>query len=53
MKYGLQYTCPNYDKPANKNEHCSKVVSTPVSLFWMSRVWRAENLRFSIIFLRT
>lgn len=34
-------TCPNYNKPVNKTEHCSKMVSTSPSIFGMS--WGMES----------
>jgi len=39
--YNVTLMCPNCDKPVNKTEHCSDVVSTIPSLFGTS--WGAES----------
>lgn len=42
--HNVTFMCPNYDKPVNKTEHCSDVVSTLPSLFGMS--WGVESRKF-------
>lgn len=39
--HNVTLMCPNYNKPVNKTEHCSDVVSTLPTLFGMS--WGAES----------
>jgi hypothetical protein len=41
--HNVTLMCPNYDKPVNKIEHCSDVVSSLRSLFGMS--WGVESIK--------